>query len=108
MGLVDGWQAVAGASEMEEGRPLVCEVAGRLIAVILLNGVHRAVDAQCPHKFGDLAAGGWSNGAVTCPVHAATFDVVSGAPKPGSVTSAFLPVHDVRISDGNVEVRLNG
>ncbi len=99
---------MAGAAELEEGRPRVVEVAGRLVAVTLLGGSIVAVDAQCPHKFGDLSAGAWKNGCVTCPVHEATFDCTTGAPRQGSVTNSWLPIHEVRVHDGNVEVRLNG
>lgn len=105
---MEGWHRALGAGELEEGRPRLVEVAGRLVVVALVGGELVAVDGQCPHKFGDLSQGTWKAGCVTCPVHDATFDCATGAPKPGSEWAGHLPVHEVRINDGNVEVRLNG
>jgi nitrite reductase/ring-hydroxylating ferredoxin subunit len=105
---VDGWHRAAALDDLQEGRPLVVEVEGRLVAVLRMDGRLVATDAQCPHKFGDLAQGTWQDGCVTCPVHEATFDCTTGVARPGSVTNLPLPIHAARVHDGHVEVRLDG
>lgn len=104
---MDGWVRAAGADELEEGTPKVVEIEGRLVLLLLDDGVLRAMDAQCPHKFGDLSQGTWHDGCVTCPVHEATFDVETGEARPGGVWNGPLPIHEVRVHEGHIEVRLN-
>src|SRR5271156_6062050 len=73
----------------------------------------RAVEAICPHAGGILADGTLSGNRLTCPVHGATFDALTGRvfadpdgvePPQGGVSP--LPVYPPRVVDGLVEVGL--
>ncbi|MCI4339926.1 MAG: Rieske 2Fe-2S domain-containing protein [Thermoplasmata archaeon] len=73
----------------------------------------RAVAAVCPHEGGILADGTLSGSRIVCPVHAATFDALTGRvladpdgiePPQGGVTP--LEVYPTRLVDGFIEVGL--
>ena len=61
------------------GKAEAFEVAGRRIAVFNVDGAYYAIDDECPHAGGSLAAGFVSGGKVGCPWHGAEFDLGSGA-----------------------------
>jgi len=73
----------------------------------------RAVEAVCPHLGGLLADGALSGRRLTCPEHAAVFDVADGRvvadpygvePPEGAVDS--LRTYPVRVDAGQVAVDL--
>jgi apoptosis-inducing factor 3 len=85
----------------------------RPVVVVRVGGELRAVQGSCPHIGGDLADGSLDEGRITCPLHAATYDLATGAvladpfgvsPPEGAVEP--LPVYPVRVTDGEVEVDL--
>lgn len=99
------WHAVADLDDVPEGLTPV-EVAGETVLLVRIGeGVH-ACSATCPHKFTALSDGTLAPGRITCPLHAATFDLSSGRPFPGSEFAGNLPIYPLRIRDGVVEVQL--
>jgi apoptosis-inducing factor 3 len=83
------------------------------IVLVRQAGEVRAFQGSCPHLGGDLADGSVDLGKVTCPLHGATFEILSGAvradpfgvaPPEGAVGP--LAVYPVRLVDGEVEVDL--
>lgn len=81
-------------------------VAGNMLYVVRQGDRLHAVDAVCPHKFALLADGELGDGCVTCPQHEATFDLATGAPGEGEGWAGRLPVHEARVEDGRIQVRL--
>ncbi len=87
-------------------------VAGALpVVLVRLAGTIHAVAGACPHIGGDLADGTLELGKLTCPLHGATFDIVSGSvradpfgvvPPEGGVEP--LPRYPVRVVDGEIQV----
>jgi nitrite reductase (NADH) small subunit len=72
------------------------------IAVFRLrNGTLRATQAVCPHAGGPLADGQLDDSVVLCPLHAAAFDLETGAARSGGPAVA---VYAVRVVDGCVTV----
>ncbi len=69
---------VARADEIAEGQAVRVEAFGRIIAVFRDRGELLAIDDSCPHRGGPLGMGTVAGGAVTCPLHAWTFDLRSG------------------------------
>ncbi len=94
------------ADGLRDGEPRVHDVDGTLVLLLRQGDRLHATDALCPHKFTALADGTFGDRCVTCPQHDATFDLRSGAPGDGEAWAGRLPVHEARIRDGTVEVRL--
>jgi nitrite reductase (NADH) small subunit len=84
-----------------EGRST--SVDGRRIAIFRLLDGFKAIDARCPHAAGPLADGIVADSCVTCPLHGRRFDLDSGEALNGPEQ---VSVHEVRVSEGELWVRL--
>ncbi|MFE2940057.1 bifunctional 3-phenylpropionate/cinnamic acid dioxygenase ferredoxin subunit [Streptomyces sp. NPDC059255] len=75
------------------------------IAVFHAEGEFYAIDDTCTHQDASLSEGWVENCQVECPLHAASFDLRTGAP---SCPPARRPVrtHRVEIVDGVIHVRV--
>ncbi len=108
------WQRTGIRAEaIAEGALVAATVGAHSLVLSRVAGEIRAADGVCPHIGGDLADGSMEEGRLTCPLHGATFDFVTGAvradpfgvaPPEGGVEP--LPVFPVRTTDGEVEVDL--
>jgi nitrite reductase/ring-hydroxylating ferredoxin subunit len=106
------WKRTGVASaELREGLLHGTTAGTRPVVLVRLGGEVHAVDGTCPHLGGDLAEGTVEQGKITCPLHGATFDLLTGtvradpfgvAPPEGAVGP--LPTFAVRIADGTIEV----
>ncbi|MCS6952859.1 MAG: non-heme iron oxygenase ferredoxin subunit [Bryobacterales bacterium] len=81
------------------------EVAGRTIAVFHVNGKFYAIDNECTHVGGPLAEGFLSGEIVTCPWHAAQFDLRTGQALDGPA-SENVRCYAVRVSGDDVELEM--
>ena len=72
------FQTVARIGEIPEGEGRCYEVAGRMIAVFLVDGKYTAIYDTCPHMGASLSGGYVENNIVTCPWHAWRFRVTDG------------------------------
>ena len=71
------------------------------------DGVIRAFDAACPHLGNPLRQGALEGCTLACPHHFYEYDLATGRNVfPGDDRDLDLPVHDVRVVAGEVEVRL--
>lgn len=68
------------------------------------SGCWFAVSDTCPHAGGSLSQGMLDGRELICPLHAWGFDIETGV-SPNDPGCA-LPVHDARVTDGVIEVRL--
>ena len=73
------WTKVGKNSDVEEGKSLIVAVNGHEIALFKISGAFYAMENFCPHRGGPLGEGHVDGTEVTCPWHAWTFDVKSGA-----------------------------
>ena len=64
--------------QLVEGRGLPVRVAGRYLAVFLVEGEPHVLDNQCLHTGAPLDGGFIDDGVLTCPWHGWTYDVRSG------------------------------
>ena len=65
--------------EFQEGKIKRIELLnGRHVAVVLWQGSFYAFEDQCPHRGAALSDGRFHEGKISCPWHAATFEVISG------------------------------
>lgn len=99
------WHAVVAWSELPEGLTEI-EVAGEFLLLTREADALHACAATCPHKFTPLSGGTLLDGCLTCPMHAASFDLSSGRPFPGNEWAGNLPVFPVRVTDGMVEIQV--
>ncbi len=101
------WHAVRDYEDVPEGLTPVAVGEETVLLVRIGEAIH-ACAATCPHKFTALSDGTLAPGklSLTCPLHAATFDLSSGRPFPGQEWAGNLPVFPVRVRDGVVEVQV--
>ena len=94
---------VARTDEIQPGQAKIVDVKGKQIALFNVGGEYFAIDNMCTHEEASLADGEVSGYEVTCPLHAAKFDIrsgeVLGPPAYDDVVS-----YSVRVSGGGVEV----
>jgi nitrite reductase/ring-hydroxylating ferredoxin subunit len=93
-----------GAAELLPGKGMELSLGGRPVAVFNVDGRFYAISNTCLHRGGPLGQGFVEGATVTCPWHAWTFDVTSGA----NVVNGDLKVacYETKVEDGQVFVRV--
>ena len=97
------WVPVGPIAEIASrgGRKLFTAGEFRL-AVFQLDDKWVAIDNHCPHRGGPIAAGEWQGTCLTCPWHAAQYDLSTGQPL--SLETSRLRFLDTRMENGVLEV----
>ncbi len=98
------WTAVAEEADVPEGGLVRREARGVPVLLTRRGAALSAVAAVCPHAGGPLQEGSLDAEVVTCPWHGSAFDTADGRVVHGPACVA-LPVYEVRVVDGKVEVR---
>ena len=98
------WVPVLVADTLKPGYSRAITAGGQQLALFNVDGEFRAIDNRCLHQGSQLADGDVVNGAVTCPLHGWRFDTATGKclSHPGQAVASY----EVRVLDGQVEVRL--
>jgi nitrite reductase/ring-hydroxylating ferredoxin subunit len=97
------WIKVGTEGQFTDGLHTV--VLGRQRVVIArLKGRLFAFDALCPHAQGPMERSEVESAIVSCPLHAWRFDLENGGKELHGYRS--LPVHQVKVADGEVFVAL--
>src|SRR5512141_1999673 len=93
---------VARYDDIPEGEAKVVQVRGIEIGLFKISGEIHALDNICPHRGGPLAEGIVRGGEITCPWHAWSFNIRTGA----YTDDARLSVKkfEVRVEDGEIKV----
>lgn len=105
----EGWVRVATLEDLPVGKPTRVEVGEA--GVLLLRTEDRvfAASDRCTHQGTPLHKGvvriSSSLVTVSCPLHGSTFRLEDGRILRGPAITR-LPIHEVRVTDGTVEVRL--
>jgi len=73
------WHRVASASDLRDHEGLAVDAGGVAVALYRINGALHAIDDVCTHEFAVLSQGFVQDGTVECPLHAAQFDIATGA-----------------------------
>jgi nitrite reductase/ring-hydroxylating ferredoxin subunit len=96
---------VAALSDLPPGRSLPIRVDGTDVALFNVGGTIRAVSSECTHAGGPLCEGDVEEGVVTCPWHAATFDLTDGKAltRPATLDLVSYPA---RVVGGRVQIEL--
>ena len=69
---------VAAVADVPDGSAKQVAFNGRLLAVFNAGGKFYVLDDACPHRGGPLSEGEVQGAQVTCPWHAANFDLATG------------------------------
>ncbi len=100
------WHRACTLASLAEGLPIHIVLGDRPVMLLLQRDVVHATDAVCPHKFTLLTDGEVHDGAITCPMHEATFDLETGKPQEGCEWAGTLPIHETKVDADDVFVRL--
>jgi len=74
------FETVGNVGDIEPGTGKAFEFGDQMVAIFLeTDGTYLAIDDLCPHMGASLASGHFSEGIVTCPWHAWSFDARDGA-----------------------------
>ena len=96
---------VATVDQIEPDRGLAVEAGGQRIAIFKVGDHYYAIGDTCTHRGGPLSDGFLAGEEVTCPWHAARFDMKTGnvlsPPAPTGV-----PSYPVRVVGTDVEVEV--
>ncbi len=84
---------IAQTGDLSPGEGKVFEAEGQTIALFNVDGTFYAIENTCTHVGGSLGEGALIGDQVTCPLHGAQFNVVSGkvlGPPAGSDVKSFV------------------
>jgi len=94
---------VAQVRDIPPGRGKAVEAGGRKIALFNVDGTFYAIDDACPHRGASLSEGELSGTEITCYLHGAVFDLVTGEVLAAPATEG-VATYPVRIQGEDVEV----
>jgi nitrite reductase/ring-hydroxylating ferredoxin subunit len=104
----EGWTRVCGSDVLDDGHPVLAVVGDEPIVVIRHGDAVHALADRCSHLAGPLHEGEVRvvdvASCLVCPWHHSTFALTDGSVVRGPAT-APQPVLEVRLVDGQVEVR---
>ncbi len=69
---------VAQTGNLPPGKAMCVEVEGEMVALFNVGGTYYAIADTCTHSGGPLSEGEVDGSVVTCPWHAAEFDLTTG------------------------------
>ncbi len=100
----EDYEAVLPVENVEENKLYRVTAAGVPVVVLRQGKQFYAISATCPHAGGPLDEGTLTGEVVECPWHGSRFHMCDGRVLTGPAT-ANAPRYDVRVSNGQVEVR---
>lgn len=101
---LDDWTPALPEAELVDDQPKLVVAGRNEIMLLRKDGRMYALANRCTHRGGPLYKGKIEDGCVVCPWHLSTFSLDDGAIVRGPA-SAPQPAYDVRVADGNIEVR---
>jgi nitrite reductase/ring-hydroxylating ferredoxin subunit len=101
---MDGFAAVAKASELAPGHMKWVAVNRERVLLVNVAGTYYALKDECGHQRAPLSRGKLDGHVVECPLHFACFDVRTGALLSGPV-AVDVPVYEVRVEGDTVYVK---
>ena len=103
----EDFEAVLPVADAAENKLYRVTAAGVPVLLVKLNDQYAAISATCTHAGGPLDEGELQGSVVQCPWHGSRFALKTGAPLTGPATMA-APRYDVRIRDGQIELKRRG
>ncbi len=94
---------VAETKDLLPGTAKAVEAEGRRIALFNINGTYHAIGDTCTHRGGPLSEGLVEGTTVTCPLHGATYDVITGKVL-GPPASEGVAHYNVQVDGNDIKV----
>ena len=99
------WTAVATLDDFAASDAVAVQVAGKEVALYLVNGTVYATANRCTHGDASLCDGFLEGHEIECPHHQGRFDVRTGAATAAPAEVALAP-WPARLVEGRVELQL--
>ena len=93
--------------DLREGKPIRVDVGDKPILLVLVSGNVYAMDAVCSHEGGPLEEGTLEGHSLTCPWHAAVFDIRSAKVSPETNWATDLKSYPVAIDDKSGKILID-
>jgi NAD(P)H-dependent nitrite reductase small subunit len=93
----------ATVQEIPPGTGKQIRLNDKTIALFNVGGTYYAIDDTCPHRGGPLSEGEVQGTEVTCPWHAAAFDLTTGAHLCPPASSG-VTCYEVQVTGDEVQV----
>jgi len=97
---------VTTTDKIPEGKMIKVDVKGINILLAKVKGKIYAIDNVCSHKECSLNEGSLSGSVVTCPCHAAKFDVRTGAGQKDTPWGPGQESFEVKVEGKNIFVKI--
>lgn len=98
------WHDLGPAADLGEGDVRAVLVGGTMLCIGRAGQGYFALNDLCPHAAGSLSEGMIDDDQVVCPLHAYGFEIKTGhCPDDPSCS---IQTYEVRIEDGELQVRL--
>lgn len=98
------WDCVGSTSDFSEDEPSAVTVAGKPIAIYLIDGKYYATHALCSHGLAYLSDGYLDGEEIECPLHQGRFHVPTGRALCSPLTED-IATYETKIEDGRLFVR---
>ena len=85
--------------DLQKGKPIRVDVGNKPILLVRVSENVYAMDAVCSHEGGPLEEGTIEGHSLTCPWHAAVFDIRSAKVSPETNWATDLKSYPVAIDD---------
>ena len=99
------WTAVATLDDFAASDAIAVVVAGKEIAIFLVDGAVFATANRCTHGDARLCDGWVEGHEIECPLHQGRFDVRNGAAT-GAPAEVSLATYPARLAGDRVELQL--
>lgn len=104
--MAGAWREACSFDALQESVPTQVMVAGEPLVLVRRGEAVHAVGALCPHKYAPLEDGHVEGDELVCSQHDAGFRLGTGEPRPGCTWAGNLEIHETRVRDGMIQVRL--
>jgi len=102
---VTDFQAAFPEAELSDNDSRAVTISGSKVLICRAAGELYAVENRCTHQEAELEGGRIRGCFISCPLHGVRFDLRDGTPM-GQLTREALPIYEVRVLDGMIEVAL--
>lgn len=102
---VGGLTKVAAIKKIKLGEGKLVETGGKKMALFNVGGEFFAIEDTCPHRGGPLSEGTLEGDEVSCPWHAATFNIKTGEVTGGPVSSG-VKSYKVQVQGNDILIEL--
>lgn len=72
------WHQACSIHELDEEEPLSLMIGSTAVAIYQIGSTYYARENICPHAYAVLTDGFYDEGIIECPIHQASFDIISG------------------------------